>query len=123
MGNRADLASGLEHLAGLAAAQAQPERALRLAGAAAALRDAIGAPLPSAQQNELMGRLAAARGALRDDEAAAWASGQVMLPEEAVDYALAGDAEPIDRGIDLRSGASGVAAVRVRDPRPSSRPA
>lgn len=80
----------LECLAGVAAATGQPERALRLGGAAAALRearDAVPAPqLVSKHQRSLE----TARAALSPDvQATAWAEGQAMSLPEAIEYALA----------------------------------
>ena len=58
------VATSLEGVAWLAAAGGQPERALRLAGAAAALRTAHGVELTRPRQALLADRLAPARGAL-----------------------------------------------------------
>src|SRR5262249_50245211 len=71
--------------AALAAAGGRPERALRQAGAAAALREAMGAPLPPPARAVHEGRLRPARAAVGDVAAgAAWAAGQAMPLEEAV---------------------------------------
>jgi tetratricopeptide (TPR) repeat protein len=83
------IAASLEALAGLAAMQGQPARALRLAAAAAALRDRIGEPPWPANQAALTRRLAAAREALSaEGQAAAWADGQALTVEQAVAEAL-----------------------------------
>ena len=83
------IAASLEALAGLAAMQGQPGRALRLAGAAAALRDRIGAQPWPANQAALTRRLAAAREALSaQGQAAAWADGQALTVEQAIAEAL-----------------------------------
>ncbi|HJW15389.1 MAG TPA: hypothetical protein VJ776_11855, partial [Thermoanaerobaculia bacterium] len=67
-----------------AAAQAQPDRALRLAGAAAALRQGVGAPLTPADQARLEESLEPARRALTDAAgAAAWMEGWGMPVEDA----------------------------------------
>jgi non-specific serine/threonine protein kinase len=76
----------------LAAAQAQPERALRLAGAAAALRDATGQPRRRAERPRLERALAAARAVLGAAAPAAWLRGRRMTTEQAVAVALAGPA-------------------------------
>jgi hypothetical protein len=55
------LIGALEGLAGLAAAQNDAERCLRLAGAAAAFREAIGEPCPPDRLARLARRLASAR--------------------------------------------------------------
>jgi tetratricopeptide (TPR) repeat protein len=64
-GNQPEVALCLDGLGGLAAAQGAMERAVRLWGAAGALQDAIGATLPSVDQQRLDRELAAARGARR----------------------------------------------------------
>ena len=92
----------LERIARLAAAQGDPVRALRLAAATAALREARSTPVPPIQQPELGRTVAAARGALSAEAAAAaWAEGRAMSRDEAVREALAlvepaldGSAEP-----------------------------
>ena len=81
----------LEDFGGLAAAQGQPERALRLAGAAAALREALGAPLPPTERARLERWLAPARDALDEAaQASAHAAGRAMSLEDAMSYALDG---------------------------------
>jgi hypothetical protein len=88
-GDETLVADMLESLAGLAAAEARPERAARLAGAAAALRATIGAPRGPAAVVRLEQELALARQALDAERyAAAWAEGQAMPVEQAVAYAL-----------------------------------
>jgi predicted ATPase/Tfp pilus assembly protein PilF len=89
VGDKEGIANGLEGLAGVAAVQGQAERAARLWGAAEALRDAIGAPLPPADRIRYQPYLTAASTSLgRAAFAAAWAEGQVMPLEQAVAYAL-----------------------------------
>jgi predicted ATPase/transcriptional regulator with XRE-family HTH domain len=89
LGAKAGIARVLERCGALAAAQEQPERALRLAGAAAALRVAIGAPLPLEGQAQLDARLAGPRHALGEEAAgAAWAAGQAMEVDQAIADAL-----------------------------------
>jgi hypothetical protein len=79
----------LERFVALAAAQGQPERALRLAGAASALRATCGAPLPPAGQAHLDARLAGPRRVLGEEAAgAAWAAGQAMALQQAISSAL-----------------------------------
>ena len=61
-----------------------PERAARLCGEAAALREAIGAPLPPANRPTYEHTLAAARAALGDDGyAMAWAAGKSRVVQDA----------------------------------------
>jgi predicted ATPase len=79
----------LECFACAAAAQGEAERSLRLAGAAAALRQKIGAPLTSAEQAKLAASLRAARQALTHTVAAtAWLEGRALPVERAVVEAL-----------------------------------
>jgi len=86
-----EIAGALEIQAALAAVQGLPDRALRLAGAATALRARLDRPLAAAEQATLGRRLAPARQALSEPEqATAWAAGQAMTPEQAIADALAG---------------------------------
>jgi len=86
------IALGLEGFAILATAEAQPERVFRLAGAAAAFRRARNTPLPPSGRLQLDRWLAPASDALDDSaRAAAWAAGEGMTLDEAVDYALSHD--------------------------------
>jgi predicted ATPase len=76
----------LEWLAMLTGAQEEPERAARLFGAAASLREAIGAghlPSPGSERTHVI------RVALGEEAfAAAWEEGQAMTLEQAIEYAL-----------------------------------
>jgi predicted ATPase/class 3 adenylate cyclase/TolA-binding protein len=82
-------ANALDAFAGLAAAQGQPERAVRLAGAAAALRRARNQGTWPVWQQWLDQRLDPTRRALTQEAyAAAWAEGQAMSLEQAVADAL-----------------------------------
>ncbi len=83
------IARVLEHLACSAAARGRSQRALKLAGAAAALRQALGTPLPPAEQAGLEKGLEPARRALGREGAAAWMEGWATPIEEAVAEALA----------------------------------
>jgi predicted ATPase len=79
----------LESFACSAASQSQPERSLRLAGAAAALRQSIGAPLTPAEQTKLERILEAARRELATTPArTAWLEGWVMPLERAIEDLL-----------------------------------
>jgi predicted ATPase len=83
----------LECFAGSAAAQLQAERSLRLAGAAAALRQTIGAPLTPAEQAKLEAILDPARQALTNTSgAAAWLEGWAMPVDRAIDEVLVPEA-------------------------------
>jgi tetratricopeptide (TPR) repeat protein len=79
----------LEYFACSAAAQLEPKRSLRLAGAAAALRQNIGAPLPPAEQAKLEAALETPRQALTDTAGTtAWLEGWALPLEKAVEEAL-----------------------------------
>ena len=75
----------LEGLADVVAVQGELTWAPRLWGAAEALRDAIGAPLPPVYQADYERSLAAVRSSLGENAfAAAWAEGRLMSPEQAI---------------------------------------
>lgn len=79
----------LEDIGGLAARQGQAERALRLAGAAAVLRETINAPLPPADKDKLEQMLSLARHSLGDTVATlVTAEGRAWSLEQAIEYAL-----------------------------------
>jgi predicted ATPase len=88
--DEAGIALALERIAPLAAARQQPTRALRLASAAAALRELIRVPLTADSQAQLEARLAPARQAIGPGAAAAAeAAGRAMGLEQAIGDALA----------------------------------
>jgi predicted ATPase/serine/threonine protein kinase len=79
----------LECSACSAAAQREAERSLRLAGAAAALRQHIGAPLTPAEQAKLEAGLQAARETLTDTAGnSAWLEGWALPVEKAIEEVL-----------------------------------
>jgi predicted ATPase/serine/threonine protein kinase len=83
----------LECFACSAAAQLHAERSLRLAGAAAALRQNIGAPLTPAEQAKLEASLHLARQALSNTVGvAAWLEGWTLPVEKIVEEVLMPDA-------------------------------
>lgn len=89
LGDKRVVAVSLGSFADLARAESQPERAARLWGAAEALRDAIGAPLPPDARQKYERNLAAVHEALGEEAfAAVWAVGRAMTLEQAVEYAL-----------------------------------
>lgn len=89
LGHRRGLARTLEGLACLALARGFAARALRLAAAAAHLRQTIGAPLPKAEQLKLDQMLLPAWNSLCDAEGTeAWAEGARMSAEQAIQYSL-----------------------------------
>jgi predicted ATPase len=89
LGYRRGIARLLEDFACAAATDGKPERALRLAGAAAALRETLGARLPPDEQPKLERVLAQARAAVPPAAAQqAWTEGATMPLESAIDYGL-----------------------------------
>ncbi len=85
------VAAALESMAAVAATEGQAARAVRLAGAAAGVRGAVGAHMPMQWEPELSRNLEPARRAL--DETAretAWTEGLAMTREQAIAYALDG---------------------------------
>jgi non-specific serine/threonine protein kinase len=89
-GDRQGIARSLEGCARLAATVGAAPQALRLAGAAAALRAAAGVPLPPQERLTLDRHLTAARAALGARAAGeAWAQGQSLPPAQATAEALA----------------------------------
>jgi predicted ATPase/DNA-binding CsgD family transcriptional regulator len=91
LGDLRGIARFLESLASLAVAQAQPERALRLSGAAAELRRGIGAPLHTTEQAKVEKTLDLARNSLSQSPSNADAlvmAGRRMSPEDVIEYAL-----------------------------------
>lgn len=92
LGHKRGIARLLECFACTAAAQAHSELSLRLAGAAAALRQVLGTPLSSSEQGKLEKSLEPARLALTNAAAsAAWLEGWTMPVEKAVQDALASE--------------------------------
>jgi non-specific serine/threonine protein kinase len=88
LGDKWAIAFLLEAFAGLAAVEGEHERALRLGGAAEALRLAIGSPLSPADQATLDAQLKPARQALSTEaQESAWIAGSAMTLEGAVAYA------------------------------------
>ncbi len=82
----------MEGLARVAAVQGRPERAARLLGASAALREELGTPLSPIVQADHDHALNAARAALGEEAfEAAWTKGSEMTFEEAIAYALSDD--------------------------------
>jgi tetratricopeptide (TPR) repeat protein len=101
LGDQEGIANSLESLGSLALEQhpaamrdrlAGVDRAARLWAAAATVREAMGAPLPPADQARLDEELAAARAVLGDRAfQAAWDAGRALAPDDAVAYALGED--------------------------------
>jgi tetratricopeptide (TPR) repeat protein len=89
LGYKRGIARVLECMAVAAAAQSMPEQSLRLAGAAASLRQRISAPLIPAEQAELEKKLEKARNMVTNTAGLeAWSTGWEMSTEAAVQEAL-----------------------------------
>ncbi len=89
LGHKRGIARLLECFACAAAAQLEPERALRLAGAAAALRQNIGAPLTPAEQATLDASLDPARQALTNTAGVtSWLEGWELPVEKVIEEVL-----------------------------------
>jgi predicted ATPase/DNA-binding CsgD family transcriptional regulator/tRNA A-37 threonylcarbamoyl transferase component Bud32 len=83
MGDKVFIASGLEGLAAVVAMQGEPMWATQLWGAASALRDTIGAPIPPIERADYEEATAAVRIHLGEKAyAAAWSQGRMMTPEQ-----------------------------------------
>jgi predicted ATPase/class 3 adenylate cyclase/DNA-binding CsgD family transcriptional regulator len=92
IGDKESIAACLEGLGAVGAVQGQPAWAARLLGAAEALRQHIGAPLPPVYRNDYEQAVTAARSALGEKAfASAWAEGRIMTPEQA----LAAEGQPL----------------------------
>jgi hypothetical protein len=95
LGHKRVIARVLELLAASAAAQSNAKQSLHLAGAAAALRQRLGAPLTPAEQARLEKAQEFARRSLGNALGlAAWMEGWAMPIEQAIEEALNGAAEP-----------------------------
>ena len=97
------IARVLECLAANAAAQSNAVQSLRFAGAAAALRERLGAPLTPAEQHKLEKVLEFARRTLGNAAGlTAWMEGWALPVEQAIQEALSSGAGPT-----LRTGSDG----------------
>jgi predicted ATPase/class 3 adenylate cyclase len=90
LGDWQGIADSLEGLAAVASAPVGSLRAARVWGAAARLREEVGAPLPRIELPVYERRVAAARVALGDDAAfdRAWQEGRALTLEQAIELAL-----------------------------------
>ena len=94
LGHKRGVAKVLECLASSAAAQSNARQALHLAGAAAALRQRLGAPLAPAEAPRLEKALEFARRTLGSAASmTAWMEGWAMPVEEAIQEGLTRDGE------------------------------
>lgn len=91
LGHRRGIARALDGFATSAAAEGQAKRALRLAGAASAIRHTVGNPLQPIEESRLDQRLELAHQALSPaDASSAGMEGWSMSIEQAMEYAQAG---------------------------------
>ncbi len=98
VGHKRGIAKVLENIAASAAAQSRPEHALRLAGAAAALRQGLGAPLTPAEQAALDRAIQPARNALGSDAGLGlWMEGWSMPLDQTLNAALGESSGPAPR--------------------------
>ena len=89
IGQRLGIAACSEGFAGVAELAGQPARAVRLFGAATAIRDVLGLAPFGDERLDHKRRLATARTQLGESAFdAAWAAGQAMTAELAIAYAL-----------------------------------
>jgi len=89
VGYRTAIAEALDHLAAHENKLGHPRRAMRLGGAAEALKESAGSQVPP-EFNDLPDPRVAARASLNDEEiAAAWDEGRAMTMSEAVAFARA----------------------------------
>jgi tetratricopeptide (TPR) repeat protein len=92
MGHRGAVAHQLECFAFIAKAQEQGERAVKLMGAAEALREASNSPMTPQERIEFANEVAGLRAGLDEKTfVSLWAEGRSMTIEQAVEYALQRD--------------------------------
>jgi len=96
IGSRIGTIRGVEAFAALAIKEEQPERAVRLAAAAAALREAAHLPPRPAAWTDRY--LAAARDLGKDEVARLWERGSGLDASSAVEFALEGGLPPATEG-------------------------
>jgi predicted ATPase len=95
LGHKRSIARVLERFAASAAAESNAVQALHLAGAAAALRQRLGAPIPPNEKPRLEKALEFARRTLGDAAGlTAWMEGWATPVEQAIEEALHCDADP-----------------------------
>lgn len=90
-GHRAAIAHQLECLAFIAGAERQPERAIRLLGAADTLREAINSPMTGAEMTEYDHEVSAVREQVSTERFdSEWARGRLLTMDKAIEFALEG---------------------------------
>jgi DNA-binding CsgD family transcriptional regulator len=108
-----DLAECLEGLAGVAGGYGNVERGAVLLGAAEAVRQRYGSPVPPPRQDRYQRTLAVVRSGLEPEAFdLAWAQGRLMSPDQAVEYGLEPEQIP-DAG--SQPGTESVLSRRERD--------
>lgn len=87
--HRRGMARVLEHLACCSVWQGRPDYALRLAGAAAAMREKLGMPPSAAERKELDQMLSDTRDDLAEAERTkSWAQGHAMSADQVLEYVI-----------------------------------
>jgi predicted ATPase len=87
LGHRRGMAVVLEHLVVCATRNSRPESALKLASAAAAMRENLGISLSPAEQQEIDQYIRTACEKMsKDEQAIAWANGRSMSADELLQY-------------------------------------
>jgi hypothetical protein len=96
LGNMTGIADSFENLAMFTSARTESERAVRLFGAADALRARLGVPGRPSDREVLARFITAARTELGEQNfTAAWAAGAAMSLEEAIAHGLGEDREQV----------------------------
>jgi len=89
LGNRSSIAHQLECFAFIAVAEEEPERAIKLFGAAEALREKINSPMTGYERVEYDKEVAQLRSLLNEsDFNSLWAEGRALTMEQAIEFAL-----------------------------------
>jgi len=117
MGDKVDTVDALDGFARLSVAEGRPEHALVIAGAAHAIRDRIGYETPKPWRRRLQRSIDQAQAALAPDlAAAAWKHGSTLREQDAVLFALSGEAAPLKPSTAAADGQGGnVLTVRERE--------
>ena len=116
LGNRYAVAGALDGLAALALVDSDPVRALRLCGAAAALRESTRAQLAPRWREVLRAVvIEPAFNAAGEQAGLAWEEGERMTFDEAIRYAKRDPASPVSRAREVRAPAGGRAGLTPRE--------
>jgi non-specific serine/threonine protein kinase len=113
LGNKFALATQLDVAAGIALAEARPERALRLCAAADRLRaSTLSVTSPPWQERTVKAVIEPARAALGERGDAVWEEGQAMTLAEAVEYARSALGTPTEPAADTPASRLGTLSRR-----------